>query len=196
MMLTRLAFLSNNFTFVSGRQKQWRLEPYVQCGWSKARFHSFFVCPCTTVVKSMGTQSTRYLYCEVCRVFNPTSFKTTVLYNGSVKDKSLKQCFNQRKNALNLRNNVCVFFFNFFLKYAVLMYHHSVSICRDLLFDEVVIENTQSDDILKWQSDPDRFLGFDWVYSQEEKLKLIMRCNHMDYYDNPDASYCFWARII
>lgn len=57
------------------------------------------------------------------------------------------------------------------------MYHHSVSICRDLLFDEVVIENTQSDDILKWQSDPDRFLGFDWVYSQEEKLKLIMRCN-------------------
>lgn len=76
------------------------------------------------------------------------------------------------------------------------MYHHSVSICRDLLFDEVVIENTQSDDILKWQSDPDRFLGFDWVYSQEEKLKLIMRCNHMDYYDNPDASYCFWTRII
>lgn len=47
------------------------------------------------------------------------------------------------------------------------MYHHSVSICRDLLFDEVVIENTQSDDILKWQSDPDRFLGFDWVYSQD-----------------------------
>lgn len=114
MMLTRLAFLSNNFTFVSGRQKQWRLEPYVQCGWSKARFHSFFVCPCTTVVKSMGTQSTRYLYCEVCRVFNPTSFKTTVLYNGSVKDKSLKQCFNQRKNALNLRNNVCGFFLLFF----------------------------------------------------------------------------------
>lgn len=165
----------------------------------------YFLCPRTTVVKSMGTQSIRYLYCEVCRVFNPTSFKTTVLYNGSVKDKSLKQCFNQRKNALNLRNNVCVFIL-FFKKYAVLMYHHSVSICRDLLSDEVVIENTQRDDILKeqWmrffmsitQSDPDRFLGFDWVYSQEEKLKLIMRCNHMDYYDNPDASYCFWASII
>lgn len=83
------------------------------------------------------------------------------------------------------------------------MYHHSASICQDLLSDEAVIENTQRDDILMeqrmrffmsiTQSDPDGFLGLDWVHSQKEKLKLIMNYNHTDYDDYPDGNDCFWT---
>lgn len=116
-------------------------------------------------------------------MFDHTSLKTTVLYNGPVKGKSLKLRFNQSKNAPNLRDNVpknVAEFIYIYIYIVVIMSHHSGSIHWNLLSN--VIENTQRVHIVKGpineiflsiiQNDHDTSVGFDGGVGQCKQLKI------------------------